>query len=226
SLNSSWRELVPRRPPSSLISVSMLLSVSMQILLTLTFQVTAFLLVKEQPWYETWTPSSNVCNGSHGDELINTSVSLHNDSEVDEHNISNYENTTLFFVSCCQYLAVAFVFSKGRPFRQPVYRNYLFMGCILVLYSFIIVIMMYPITIIDDFFQLVCVPTDWRNKMLLLILANVALCILVENCLCDSKFLWLRNLFAGSCDAQPVPQTYPQVREGGGGVGFSPEPVF
>ncbi|GCC19852.1 hypothetical protein chiPu_0018575 [Chiloscyllium punctatum] len=58
SLNSSWKELVPRRPPSSLISVPMLLSVSMQILLSLAFQVTAFLLVKEQPWYETWTPSS------------------------------------------------------------------------------------------------------------------------------------------------------------------------
>ncbi|XP_041034738.1 probable cation-transporting ATPase 13A3 isoform X1 [Carcharodon carcharias] len=211
SLNSSWRELVPRRPPSSLISVSMLLSVSMQILLSLAFQVTAFLLVKEQPWYETWTPSSNVCNGSWGEELTNTSISVHNESEVDEHNISNYENTTLFFVSCCQYLAVAFVFSKGRPFREPVYRNYLFMGCILVLYGFIILIMMYPIEIIDDFFQLVCVPPDWRNKMLLLILANVTLCVLVENLLCDSSFWWLRNLFAGSYNEHPVPDVYPQL---------------
>ncbi|XP_060710432.1 polyamine-transporting ATPase 13A3-like [Hemiscyllium ocellatum] len=207
SLNSSWKELVPRKPPSSLISVPMLLSVSMQILLSSAFQVTAFLLVKEQPWYETWTPSSNVCNGIQG----NTNVSLHNESEVDEHNISNYENTTLFFVSCCQYLAVAFVFSKGRPFRQPVYRNYLFMGCILVLYGFIILIMMYPIDAVDNFFQLVCVPSDWRNKMLFLILANVTLCILVENVLCDHSFQWLRNLCSGSHHEHPVPHTYAQA---------------
>ncbi|XP_038642827.1 probable cation-transporting ATPase 13A3 [Scyliorhinus canicula] len=213
SLNSSWKELVPRRPPSGLISVSMLLSVFMQILLTLTFQVTAFLLVKEQPWYGTWTPSSNVCNGSR-DEPTNASISLHPGSEVDEHNISNYENTTLFFVSCCQYLAVAFVYSKGRPFRQPVYRNYLFMACILILYGFIILIMMYPIKVIDDFFQLVCVPPDWRNKMLLLTLANVSLSILVENFLCDSSFRWLRNLFAGRRDEHPAPNIYPQLDSG------------
>ncbi|XP_067879690.1 polyamine-transporting ATPase 13A3-like isoform X2 [Heterodontus francisci] len=211
SLNSSWKELVPQRPPSSLISVPLLLSVSMQILLSLSFQITAFLLVKEQPWYEMWTPSSNACNGSRGNELTNTSISVHNETEVDEHNISNYENTTLFFVSCCQYLAVAFVFSKGKPFRQPVYRNYLFMGCILVLYGFIILIMMYPIDIIDDFFQLVCVPSDWRNKMLLLILANVTLCILVENFLCDCSFQWLRILYTGSHNEHPVPNIYPQL---------------
>uniref|UniRef100_UPI00398E856F polyamine-transporting ATPase 13A3-like isoform X2 n=1 Tax=Pristiophorus japonicus TaxID=55135 RepID=UPI00398E856F len=202
SLNSSWKELVPQRPPSSLISVPMLLSVSMQLLLALAFQITAFLLVKEQPC---------ACNGSRADKLTNTSISVHNETEVDEHNISNYENTTLFFVSCCQYLAVAFAFSKGKPFRQPVYRNYLFMGCILVLYGFIILIMMYPIDVIDDFFQLVCVPSEWRNKMLFLILANIALCILVENFLCDFSIRWLRILYTTSHDEQAVPNIYPQL---------------
>lgn len=46
-----------------------------------------------------------------------------NISHHDEHNIRNYENTTLFFISIFQYLIVAVVFSKGRPFRQPCYRN-------------------------------------------------------------------------------------------------------
>lgn len=46
-----------------------------------------------------------------------------NVSHHDEHNIRNYENTTLFFISSFQYLIVAVVFSKGRPFRQPCYRN-------------------------------------------------------------------------------------------------------
>ncbi|XP_069775899.1 polyamine-transporting ATPase 13A3-like isoform X2 [Narcine bancroftii] len=184
SLNSSWKELVPQRPPSNLISVPILLSMLLQTLLMLAFQVMAFLLVKEQPWYGEGTPS-NACDRDWARELTNTTVPTQNETEEDHLHISNYENTTLFFVSCCQYLAVAFVFSRGKPFRQPVYRNYLFMGCILILYSFIILIMMFPIDDIAHFFELVCVPLDWRVKMLLLILANLALSFLVENLVCD-----------------------------------------
>lgn len=46
-----------------------------------------------------------------------------NSTHFDDHNIKNYENTTLFYVSCFQYLIVAIVFSKGKPFRQPSYKN-------------------------------------------------------------------------------------------------------
>lgn len=50
-------------------------------------------------------------------------MSEHNETEEDEHNIQNFENTSIFYVSCFQYLIVAIVFSKGKPFRQPSYKN-------------------------------------------------------------------------------------------------------
>ncbi|CAI9542962.1 unnamed protein product, partial [Staurois parvus] len=84
SLNPAWKELVAQRPPSGLISGPLLFSVLSQILICLAFQTMAFLLVKQEPWYEVWTPSSNVCNVSlDGHE---------NHTEIDEHNIRNYEN--------------------------------------------------------------------------------------------------------------------------------------
>uniref|UniRef100_A0A8D3ANK3 P-type ATPase A domain-containing protein n=1 Tax=Scophthalmus maximus TaxID=52904 RepID=A0A8D3ANK3_SCOMX len=43
---------------------------------------------------------------------------------VDDHNIQNFENTSLFYISSFQYLIVAIVFSKGKPFRQPSYKNF------------------------------------------------------------------------------------------------------
>lgn len=62
--------------------------------------------------------SFSVCNQS---SYINKSDL--NDTEADDHNIQNFENTSIFYVSCFQYLIVAIVFSKGKPFRQPSYKN-------------------------------------------------------------------------------------------------------
>uniref|UniRef100_A0A673YCW4 Polyamine-transporting ATPase 13A3 n=1 Tax=Salmo trutta TaxID=8032 RepID=A0A673YCW4_SALTR len=113
SLNPAWKELVSRRPPSGLISGPLLFSVLTQILICLGFQTIAFLWVRHQAWYDIWTPES--------------------DSKNDDHNIKNYENTSLFYVSSFQYLIVAIVFSKGKPFRQPSYKNFFFSLSLLLL---------------------------------------------------------------------------------------------
>ncbi|XP_056323875.1 polyamine-transporting ATPase 13A3-like [Danio aesculapii] len=76
SLNSAWKELVARRPPSGLVSGPLLFSVLTQILICLAFQIISFLLIQRLDWY------------SKPDILI-----------------------------------VAIVFSKGKPFRQPSYKN-------------------------------------------------------------------------------------------------------
>uniref|UniRef100_A0A673YCK2 Polyamine-transporting ATPase 13A3 n=1 Tax=Salmo trutta TaxID=8032 RepID=A0A673YCK2_SALTR len=119
SLNPAWKELVSRRPPSGLISGPLLFSVLTQILICLGFQTIAFLWVRHQAWYDIWTPESDACNSSP-----HANFSPKHNSSEDDHNIKNYENTSLFYVSSFQYLIVAIVFSKGKPFRQPSYKNF------------------------------------------------------------------------------------------------------
>lgn len=58
SLNPAWKELVAQRPPAGLISGPLLCSVLSQILICLGFQTLGFLWVRQQPWYEVWTPHS------------------------------------------------------------------------------------------------------------------------------------------------------------------------
>ncbi|KAM8873662.1 polyamine-transporting ATPase 13A3 isoform 2-T2 [Spinachia spinachia] len=178
SLNPAWKELVSRRPPSGLISGPLLFSVLTQILICLGFQTITFLWVRQQSWYTVWTPLTDVCNVSS-----HTNVSEHNDTEVDDHNIQNYENTSLFYVSSFQYLVVAIVFSKGKPFRQPSYKNWPFMLSALSLYVFLLFIMFYPVKGIDDFLEIVCVPFEWKIKLFIIILVNASVSVVAEGCI-------------------------------------------
>ncbi|XP_028654053.1 polyamine-transporting ATPase 13A3-like isoform X1 [Erpetoichthys calabaricus] len=212
SLNPAWTELVRQRPPSSLISTQLLLSVVIQILLCMGFQVWVFLLVKTQQWYSIWQPGMNVCRENISEDMWAWNTTLHNTTEEEEeHNVKNFENTTLFFISCCQYLTVALTFSKGKPFRQPIYTNYLFLGCIVVMYTFILFLLLYPITALEEFFELVCVPFEWRITMLFIIAANLALALLLESCLCNSGQLWLRLVYSEKREDIRVAAPYPQL---------------
>ncbi|TKS74685.1 putative cation-transporting ATPase 13A3 [Collichthys lucidus] len=206
SLNPAWKELVSCRPPSGLISGPLLFSVLTQILICLGFQTITFLWVQQQPWYEVWTPLTDVCNQS---SYINASD--HNDTEVDDHNIQNFENTSLFYVSCFQYLIVAIVFSKGKPFRQPTYKNWPFVASALSLYFFLLFIMFHPVQGIDDFLEIVCVPFEWRVKLFLITLVNAAVSVLVETFILDIvlwKLVFSRDKQGsfGVTPAAPTPQ--------------------
>ncbi|KAM9428179.1 polyamine-transporting ATPase 13A3-like isoform 1-T1 [Salvelinus alpinus] len=197
SLNPAWKVLVARRPPSSLISGPLLFSVLTQILTCLAFQVLAFVWVRGQSWYEKWTPLSDACNVSSANLTHGPNITLH----VDHKNIKNYENTTLFYVSSFQYLAVAIIFSKGKPFRQPSYKNWPFMLSCMALYIFLFMIMLYPVPAIDNFLEIVCVPHEWRITVVIIVLVNVAVSFLLETLVLDIilwKLVFSRDKQGGS----------------------------
>ncbi|NXM65578.1 AT133 ATPase, partial [Serilophus lunatus] len=193
SLNPAWTELVARKPPSGLISGPLLCSVLSQIIICLAFQLIGFFWVKQQSWYQPWTMDYDACNVLN---IMNTSSAHHgNETLDDEHNIKNYENTTLFFISSFQYLIVAIVFSKGKPFRQPCYKNFLFVMSVIVLYVFIFFIMLHPVESIDSFFELVCVPDEWRLKILGIVIVNAIVSVLVEEAVDCCGVCFLSSLF-------------------------------
>ncbi|XP_018532713.1 polyamine-transporting ATPase 13A3 isoform X2 [Lates calcarifer] len=218
SLNPAWKDLVWRRPPSSLISGPLLCSVLTQILTCLVFQVLAFLLVRQQSWYEIWTPQSDACNVSSS----SLSHSQNTTSPHDHKNIRNYENTTLFYVSSFQYLAVAIVFSKGKPFRQPIYKNWPFMLSCIGLYTFLLLIMLYPIPAIDSFLEIVCVPHDWRITLVVIVIVNAAVSFMLEILILDI-ILW-RLVFRGNQGVnrptEPSSAATPQVANDRWGSSF------
>uniref|UniRef100_A0A673CL98 Polyamine-transporting ATPase 13A3 n=1 Tax=Sphaeramia orbicularis TaxID=375764 RepID=A0A673CL98_9TELE len=203
SLNPAWKELVSRRPPSGLISWPLLFSVLTQILICLGFQILTFLWVQQQPWYTVWSPLSDACNQS-----THLNLSDVNDTEVDDHNIQNYENTSLFYVSSFQYLTVAIVFSKGKPFRQPSYKNCKTLTKVKIT-SYAIVTKFEIIFFVCLF--IVCVPVEWRLKLLLIIVVNTTVSVVVETFVLDIvlwKLVFSRDKQGsfGITPAAPLPQ--------------------
>ncbi|KAF4020869.1 hypothetical protein G4228_012718, partial [Cervus hanglu yarkandensis] len=187
SLNPAWKELVAQRPPSGLISGALLFSVLSQIIISIGFQSLGFFWVKQQTWYKESHPYSDAFNTTGS--LDGNSSHLNDETNPDKHNIENYENTTVFFISSFQYLIVAIAFSKGKPFRQPCYKNYFFVVSVVMLYAFILFIMLHPVDSIDQVLQIVCVPYPWRITMLIIVLVNAFVSIAVENFFVD-MVLW------------------------------------
>jgi cation-transporting ATPase 13A2 len=94
-----YPDLHPKRPTGSLVSKRVLTSIISQTVINAAVQISVFVLVKSQPWYE------------------------EPEVDVDKLETLNYANSALFLVSSFQYILVAAVFSGGPPYRRPIYTN-------------------------------------------------------------------------------------------------------
>uniref|UniRef100_A0A6I8P468 Cation-transporting ATPase n=1 Tax=Ornithorhynchus anatinus TaxID=9258 RepID=A0A6I8P468_ORNAN len=118
SLNGAYPKLVPYRPPGRLISPPLLLSVILNVLFSLATQILGFVMVQKQPWYSSFDIYSE-CVSS----LNITQSAARNENDA----FKSYENTTIWFLGTINYIMLALVFSKGKPFRKPIYTNYIFL---------------------------------------------------------------------------------------------------
>ncbi|XP_074733555.1 putative cation-transporting ATPase 13A4 isoform X4 [Strix uralensis] len=197
SFTGAYPKLVPYRPPSQLISPPLLLSVVLNILFSLSMQIFGFVVVQEQPWYsksDIHSACPSVNNHMENSSSV-SSLGLHGmrdgaDGQTDN-GYKSYENTTVWLLSTINCLIVALVFSKGKPFRQPIYTNYMF---ILVLIGQLGICLFLVFADIDDLYSkmdLVCTPTTWRISMVIMLAVTLAVSFLVEEAVIENRPLWL-----------------------------------
>ena len=93
----------------------------------------------------------------------------------------DYDTTVIFTVSCFQYLSLATVFSKGRPYRKPFYSNILFFISLLALGSFTVLIYLNPVPRLGEFFGLK-IPDNFNFLLLtlLIVVVNTAANVAIE----------------------------------------------
>lgn len=97
-----------KRPTADLVSRKVLTPLLGQIVICILVQLVAYKAVQSQPWFE---PP---------------------EIDLDNSNIENSENTTLFLVSCFQYTLASVVLSVGPPFREPMRSNRAFISVVII----------------------------------------------------------------------------------------------
>uniref|UniRef100_A0A8C4V622 Cation-transporting ATPase n=1 Tax=Falco tinnunculus TaxID=100819 RepID=A0A8C4V622_FALTI len=192
SFTGACPKLVPYRPPSQLISPPLLLSVVLNILFSLSMQIFGFVVVQEQPWYSKTNIHSACLSANNHMENSSSISSLGLHGMRDEahgqtdNGYKSYENTTVWLLSTINCLIVALVFSKGKPFRQPIYTNYVFL---LVLIGQLSICLILVFADIDDLYSKMDVSIVPRWVFFLLQIFLLVLCL--QEAVIENRALWL-----------------------------------
>ncbi|XP_078521831.1 putative cation-transporting ATPase 13A4 [Lissotriton helveticus] len=175
SLNRANPKLAPYRPPNQLMSPPLVLSMCFNVLFTFIVQIVGFVAVQEQSWYDL--------------KDINSACPTGNQSLKSELS-QTFESTTLFPLCEGNQIIAAFVFAKGRPFRQPLYTNYLFTILVIALSAICIVLIFVDIETVYMDMELVCVPTLWRVYIFITLVILFCACYGVEEGIAENRVLW------------------------------------
>lgn len=144
-------------PMTSLLSFTPLLSLTVHMLIMIIFQATAYHTVRQFSWFIPFVPTEKI-------------------------RYSCYENYSVYCVSMFQYITIAIIFSRGKPYRRAIYTNGAFMFSILLLTAVCTYITVYPAGWVMSALELILPPVyDWRLAILALALANFLICFFVES---------------------------------------------
>ncbi|XP_017869045.1 PREDICTED: probable cation-transporting ATPase 13A3 [Drosophila arizonae] len=135
-------------PLNSLISPTPLTSLVLHLVVVVTFQVTTWFQLHKQSWFTPFRPEG-------------------------EDHLGCYENYTMFAISSFQYIILAFVFSKGAPYRKPIWSNWPLCLALILNACIVVYLVVYPSDWIANFFQII-VPPDMSFRYIMLLYGAAA----------------------------------------------------
>lgn len=151
------KKLSKTPPRTSLLSFIPLLSLTVHMFMMTVFQAIAYHTVREFPWFTPFIPTSHT-------------------------GYTCYENYSVYCVSMFQYITLAIIFSRGKPYRRAIYTNGTFMFSIILLTIVCAYITVYPAGWVVNALDLIMPPDyDWRLIILALALANFLICFFIES---------------------------------------------
>ncbi|XP_004914469.2 probable cation-transporting ATPase 13A4 isoform X2 [Xenopus tropicalis] len=184
SLNGPAPKLAPYRPAGRLLLPPLLLSIILHLSFTLTVQMCAYFVLQQQPWFSR-TDVFYAC--------IPQNMSFANQTSPMEYDISqNFFTSTCWLITGINLIIIEFVFSKGRPFRQPIYTNYIFLMLVVAQVAVYMFFLFADIESLYSALKFVCMPYYWRGIIFAMVFALFAVSYFIEECILENRSLWLR----------------------------------
>jgi cation-transporting ATPase 13A3/4/5 len=151
-----YHELSRKRPTASLVSRKVLTPLIGQIIICVLTQFIGWWFVRKQPWYKP--------------PII----------DKDHSNSKNSENSTLFMISCFQYILSAIVMSVGKPFRQSMRHNLPFVVTMLIALAISAYMLFDPAPWLEDLMELTYLSQSFKLFILTLALGGFAVSYVAE----------------------------------------------
>ncbi|XP_060689892.1 probable cation-transporting ATPase 13A4 [Hemiscyllium ocellatum] len=212
SFNHAYPQLDPNQPPGQLISPPLLLSVILNVILSLVLHVFGFIMVQQQSWY---TPRDiyRACNPTNLTSDGKTTSNKTSDTIAialkNEDSYKSYENTTVYLLSLFNCISTAIVFSKGKPYRKPIYTNYIFMIVLLAQFGTCLYFLFGKHETLYNALDLVCTPRSWRVYLLVMVLVHFAVIMAIEEILIENRCL---KVFLTKCCKVKSTQCYKKMQ--------------
>lgn len=111
-----------------------------------------------------------------------------------------YENYAVYSVSQFQYIILAFIFSYGKPYRGPIYKNIVFFLSLLTMTIVCLYITLFPAEWLKELLQLKFPPNiEFPIIVVTLAIADCVLCLGIEYFIVD--YLLTKKLKLGSYES-------------------------
>ncbi|XP_051674872.2 probable cation-transporting ATPase 13A5 isoform X1 [Oryctolagus cuniculus] len=193
SSTHAYPKLAPYRPAGQLLSPPLLLSVFLNSCFSCVVQISAFLCVKQQPWYCEAYRYSECFLANQSNFSINGSSERNwpGNATLTPGSILSFESTTLWPITTLNCITVAFIFSKGKPFRKPIYTNYIFSFLLISALGLTIFIMFSNFQDIYHGMEFIPTITSWRVLILVAALTQFCVAFFVEDAILQNRELWL-----------------------------------
>lgn len=157
--NAYTKNIVQNPPMTSLLGFIPIMSLILFMVVTTFFQYLTYYLIQSFDWFVPFVYDP--------DQPLN---------------FVSYENYAVFSISLFQYIIMAVVFSKGKPYREPFYSNFPFFSSLVIMVLVCAYITVYPANWIINTLELKLPPNyDMRLVILALAFANFVLCLIIES---------------------------------------------